>query len=208
MRYLLVLAAIGMVALLGWFYTADAVREPPRYPARQTETPAPGAAEPVATAPLSAQQRALLERPEARDYQDWSAFQARMRAAAGADKPLPPEEKAALLADLARYEAMGRVTPNEAAMVRLALARGEGEAALRAEANKLAEDIKAAQSAAEARRAAHPDLHFLAYKREEARIVEEVMAMSTIPGGVSRDEYLRQRLQQAREQAYSDSGNP
>jgi hypothetical protein len=35
----------------------------------------------------------------------------------------------------------------------------------------------------------------------EREIVAEVMGMTSIPDGLSRDEYLRRRLQQAREQA-------
>ena len=47
------------------------------------------------------------------------------------------------------------------------------------------------------------DARFQRYKQDERRIVDAVMAMSTIPGGLSRDEYLRQQLQQAREADYS-----
>ena len=38
------------------------------------------------------------------------------------------------------------------------------------------------------------------YKAREREIVDEVMAMTTIPDGLTRDEYLRRRLQSAREQ--------
>lgn len=40
------------------------------------------------------------------------------------------------------------------------------------------------------------------YKQREQRVVSEVMAMTAVPGGLSRDEYLRQRLQREREIAY------
>ena len=46
-----------------------------------------------------------------------------------------------------------------------------------------------------------PDARFSRYKSEEKRIVDEVMALDSIPDGLSRDQYLRQRLQEAREQA-------
>jgi hypothetical protein len=45
-----------------------------------------------------------------------------------------------------------------------------------------------------------PDPQFESYKVRESQIVNEVMAMETIPDGLSRDEYLRRRLQSAREQ--------
>ena len=46
------------------------------------------------------------------------------------------------------------------------------------------------------------DPRFRDYKASERRIVAEVVAMPEIPGGLSRDAYLRQRLLQAREHAY------
>ena len=47
---------------------------------------------------------------------------------------------------------------------------------------------------------ARPDPRFESYKIRESEIVSEVMAMQAIPDGLSRDEYLRRRLQSAREQ--------
>lgn len=46
------------------------------------------------------------------------------------------------------------------------------------------------------------DAAFNDYKQREQRVVSEVLAMTAIPGGLSRDEYLRQRLQREREIAY------
>lgn len=43
---------------------------------------------------------------------------------------------------------------------------------------------------------------FSAYKSMERQIVEEVQGMEQIPNGMRRDEYLRMRLQEARELAY------
>jgi hypothetical protein len=47
---------------------------------------------------------------------------------------------------------------------------------------------------------ARVDPEFELYKAREREIVAEVMAMTTIPDGLSRAEYLRRRLQSAREQ--------
>ena len=47
---------------------------------------------------------------------------------------------------------------------------------------------------------ARPDPQFGSYKVRESEIVNEVMAMETIPDGLDRNEYLRRRLQTAREQ--------
>ncbi|MFC6634530.1 hypothetical protein [Microbulbifer taiwanensis] len=43
---------------------------------------------------------------------------------------------------------------------------------------------------------------FTEYKKAEKRIVREVQQMSTFPNGMSRQEYLRERLLEAREAAY------
>lgn len=48
---------------------------------------------------------------------------------------------------------------------------------------------------------------FAEYKQAEQRIIERVKAMDSFPDGASRQEYLRQQLQAAREKAYSNSGN-
>ena len=46
------------------------------------------------------------------------------------------------------------------------------------------------------------DAQFQQYKAQEARIVSEVLAMQYYPDGMSRDNYLRQRLQEARVTIY------
>ena len=46
------------------------------------------------------------------------------------------------------------------------------------------------------------DPQFQRYKQDERRIVDTVMAMPVIPGGMTRDAYLREQLQQARVAAY------
>lgn len=53
---------------------------------------------------------------------------------------------------------------------------------------------RSAQSTAQA------DPMFQLYKVRESEIVAEVMSLQTIPDGLSREEYLRRRLQAEREQ--------
>ncbi|WP_299946542.1 hypothetical protein [uncultured Microbulbifer sp.] len=48
---------------------------------------------------------------------------------------------------------------------------------------------------------------FAEYKQREAQIVLEVQGMTHFPGGISKQEYLRRRLQEAREKAYSGQNN-
>lgn len=45
---------------------------------------------------------------------------------------------------------------------------------------------------------------FAEYKEAEARIVREVQQMDSFPDGMSRQQYLRKRLQEAREEAYGE----
>ena len=155
--------------------------------------------------------RAALAAQEAR-----RRFEARLRdflAHAGA---LDAAERARIAAELdAQVEAeelASRLSADEARLLRLALIeRGVADPAERlrrsealAEAYRLeAERRRRAFEAAQAR-----DPAFSAYKAREAQVVAEVGAMRTIPGGLSRDEYLRQRLQAERERAYAGARGP
>ncbi|MEX2963773.1 hypothetical protein [Microbulbifer sp. TYP-18] len=47
---------------------------------------------------------------------------------------------------------------------------------------------------------------FAEYKQREVEIVKEVQQMTSFPDGMSRQEYLRQRLQEARKKAYAGQG--
>lgn len=85
--------------------------------------------------------------------------------------------------------------------VGLVQAEGGDEAAQKARADALLARYQALSAEREAQAKA-PDARFSRYKSEEKRIVDEVMALDSIPDGLSRDQYLRQRLQEAREQAY------
>jgi hypothetical protein len=110
-----------------------------------------------------------------------------------------------LQAQVQRREGKGELSAAEALLLEIGLikatARDEAEQA--ALATAVAERYRLRTEQRERAWAAQPKPRFDTYKRREAEIVWEVMAMRQMPGGVSRDEYLRQRLQQAREQAYA-----
>jgi hypothetical protein len=121
---------------------------------------------------------------------------------------LPPEQRQqradALAQELSRYEAAGELTAAEALLLRAALisksTADEQEqmtriAALKQQYQEQGERLKAEWQA-------RPDPQFDAYKAREREIVAEVMAMTEVPDGLTRDEYLRRRLLDAREQAY------
>ena len=93
---------------------------------------------------------------------------------------------------------------SEALLLQIALIRAvsqdESEQKRRAEA--LVERYRAISAEREARLAQRSDADFERYKAEERRIVDDVLALQNIPDGLTRDQYLRQRLQEARERSY------
>ena len=104
------------------------------------------------------------------------------------------------------YQAEGRVSGSEALLLRLALVRTVEQDPQQQEAESRAL-IQEHQREAEQRMAqwkSRNQPEFDHYKRQEQSIVEEVMAMETIPGGMERNEYLRQRLQKARIEAMGE----
>lgn len=171
------------------------------------EVPGPAAGSPSAAAGVDpSRARAALAAQEAR-----RRFEARLRDFLARAATLDAAERArvaeALDAEVEAEELASRLSADEARLLRLALIeRGVADPAERlrrsealAEAYRLeAERRRRAFEAAQAR-----DPAFTAYKAREAAVVAEVMALQAIPGGLSRDQYLRQRLQAERERAYA-----
>ncbi len=159
---------------------------------------APWADSPEARAALAAQAERERFEKTIRDFlANAAALDAaeRARIAAELDAQVEAEELAA------------RMSADEARMLRLALIeRGVADAEerlRRAEALADAYRREAEQRRQDFERQQADDPRFRAYKAREAQVVAEVAALRTIPGGVSRDEYLRQRLQLERERAYA-----
>jgi len=104
--------------------------------------------------------------------------------------------------ELTRLEQAGGMSAGETLLIRAGLvqetapAGPERDAQLQALRQRYRSETQLRLAAAQAR----PDPQFESYKARESEIVNEVMAMATIPDGLSRDEYLRRRLQSAREQ--------
>lgn len=168
--------------------------------------------------PVDPARDAVFDTPESRAalaaQADRQRFEKTLRDFLANANALDAVERARIAAELdAQVEAeelARRMSADEARMLRLALLeRGiadEAERLRRAEA--LAEayrrDAEVRQRAFEQAQARDP--RFVAYKSREAHVVAEVMAMREIPGGISRDEYLRQRLQAERERAWGRPG--
>ncbi|MFZ5636643.1 MAG: hypothetical protein ACOY82_08645 [Pseudomonadota bacterium] len=194
----LLLAFAVMLAL--WMMARE--REDAAAKALAEPDPVPGVADPTAPAPASP--------PEARAYQDRLAFERSVRAflreAPQLDDDARTRRAMALTAEIERREQSRELSADEAVMLRIGL--------IHAAVTDEAERIRQAQSVAEryrkrseARQAAlaaqqQRDEQFRQYKAAEARIVSETLAMSSYPDGMSRDDYLRMRLQQARDSIY------
>ena len=104
--------------------------------------------------------------------------------------------------ELARLEQAGGLSAGETLLIRAGLIRetvpagAQQDSLLKALQQRYRAETQLRIAAAQVQ----PDPQFGSYKVREAEIVNEVMAMETIPDGLSRNEYLRQRLQSSREQ--------
>lgn len=153
---------------------------------------------------LTPEQQALLEDPRIIQFAQRLDFEEELQRffqeAAELDAQQRQNRADQLEQQLARYEQETQVSAPEALMVRLALLQllEQDEAAAKAAATELIERYQARSEARlEAWRLA-PKPEFDRYKVREKAIVEEVMALDRIPGGLTRDQYLRQRLLEAR----------
>lgn len=204
-RFYLAMGALALVSVAATVYwqqpdaPAAAVASPPA-PATDSAAPPPDAA------PISAAQQQLLLAPQIKDQEQRLLFHAAYRAffadAHGLSESERNRQADALRADIARYEQRNELASSEALLLQLGLIQAtvSDEATQKAQATALMERYQARSVARQA--AAQPDERFLQYKEDEKRIVSEVMAADSIPDGLSRDQYLRQRLQEARERAY------
>ncbi|WIF65427.1 hypothetical protein QN096_16755 [Metapseudomonas otitidis] len=187
-----------------------------------TEAVAPVAAAPAASAPATARAEQPREQPpkaetEAKPavdptlvdaYSKRLAFDSEYRGFFDKASQLPEAEREAeaerLRKGLEEREARGELAASESLMLQIALiqATESDPEEQKSRANALLRRYQEASEAREKALAQQPSPQFKRYKQDEKRIVEEVMALEAIPDGLSRNEYLRQRLQEAREQAY------
>jgi len=159
-------------------------------------------------APLDpATRQALLNDPAVQGYQarlqfgaDYQGF---IKSAADLSEAERRQRAATLAKEIDRREAAGELALSEALLLQVGLAQAEGgdEDTQKARADALVARYQALSQEREARNKTS-DARFTQYKSDEKRIVDEVLSMDSVPDGLSRDQYLRQRLQEAREQAY------
>jgi hypothetical protein len=153
----------------------------------------------------------LQATPQAQAHRDRQRFEADAKdffARAPSLRTVERSERAdALTRQIDRYEAEGGLSAGEAVLLRTALvkatiddpARQAEEVAAIADRYRAHADQRMAAFAAQQAN----DPRFQSYKTREAQVVAEVMAMTSVPAGLNRDQYLRQRLQEERERAYA-----
>jgi hypothetical protein len=154
--------------------------------------PAPADAE---SPELARHRNALAFQSAVRDFFDSSARLGEAERRARAD---------ALLAQIEARESSGALRAPEALMLRLGVARAleDDPAVLESEMRRISEEYREAQERAAASHV--PDPRDARYQRAQADIAREVMAIQDIPGGLTREEYLRERLRDARTEIYGD----
>jgi hypothetical protein len=207
--YSLIVAGIAVAGATVWFvrdgdesslqpqataHVAPAQAEAPRHPVE----PALPASERPPTQPSVD--------PRVQDFEQRQRFQQQVREFFARTPALPADERSArgqeIAALITRYEAAGEVAAAEALTLRMALVRETvADPAEQVEAIAALQDHYRQQGVRkQAEWEARADPEFGIYKAREREIVAEVMSLTTIPDGLTRDEYLRRRLQQAREQ--------
>jgi len=165
-------------------------------------------AQPEPTPPVAADPgAAAAATPEARADQSRLAFERQARAflrdAPRLDDATRMARARALSDDIGRREQNRELSGDEAMMMRVGLiqvaVKDPRERAHQVQdvINRHHEQNALRQRALLAQQ--RHDEKLKAYKTQEAIIVAEVLAMQSYPGGLSRDAYLRQRLQAARE---------
>ena len=150
-----------------------------------------------AVAPAQSRVRALENTPQARAFAHDAA-------------KLPTGERErraqALETQIEARERSGELSAGETMLLRAAMieasssSKEEQAARLAALVERYRADAVRREAAFAARQRADPRMQ--RYKAREKAVVAEVMAMQEIPGGLTRDQYLRQRLQVERERAF------
>lgn len=145
------------------------------------------------------------------DIADRASFNEQAREFFAQAPALPPDEarrRAQLLSQqLSRIERAGGMSAGETFLLHAGLIRAaepdEQQQAAQIRALRERYELEGRQRTAQASPPSDP--MFQLYKVRESEIVAEVASLQTVPDGLSRDEYLRRRLQQAREQLLGDA---
>lgn len=202
---LLVLVLLG--ALIFYLAPERKVVAPDVGDATPPPAAAPAPPQPAPPAPPEVDIAALEHTPEMQAYRERQQFEQAVRDFLAEADSLSDAERAArarvLVAQVDRYEQAGQLSAAEAVTLRLALLRETtDDAEYTAESERIMTEYAERSDAAMAEFMANPPQAFLDYKAREREIVQEVQQMTTFPDGMTRAQYLRERLQAAREESY------
>lgn len=199
MRLVSIGLVISAVLMLAMWIAAQQRQDSVARMIAQPDPVAPAATDPVNPAAASA--------PEARANQGRLAFERHARAfvrdAPDLDDATRMARARALSQDIDRREQNRELSGDEAMMMRVGLIQvavkdpRERVVQIREVIDRHNQQTAARQRALLAQQQTAAKLKD--YKAQEARIVSEVLAMQSYPNGMSRDDYLRQRLQDARD---------
>lgn len=194
------LLAAGLAVLTGCGQATDA------------EATRQGIAATTAAAPASASLEQLRDSPQARAWQERKRFEQdaldfvrEAQTLSTAERDVRARE---LEAEVRRREAAGELSAGESMLLRAAMIEAQAGTS-EEQARRLAELVEHYREDAAQREAAwiarqRRDPRMRQYKSREQAVVAEVMAMDAFPGGMTRDQYLRQRLQEEREATWAD----
>ena len=194
----LLVPCVVLVSAIVWWKRDD----PGRPIAPPSSVEAADGVSPLASLQATPQAQEHLERQRFEaDAKDFFARSASLRVVERS------ERADALTRQIDKYEAAGGLSAGEAMLLRTALVKATVDDPAR-QAEEVAAIADRYRAHADRRMAAfleqqRNDARFQAYKAREAQVVAEVMAATTIPAGLTRDQYLRQRLQEERERAYA-----
>jgi hypothetical protein len=176
---------------------------PPRAPSPATHADAPQRSEQPGTAQgrKAPRNAPVATEVDLGEYEARAAFHERVRTFFAQAPLLTSEQKRQTAAELdqqvAEYERRHELSAAESLTLRLALIRESAPESEQLERMQALRDQYRARN--EQLGAQAPDPMFELYKAREQEIVEHVAALREIPDGLTREEYLRERLQRERE---------
>ena len=213
-RWTAIIALTLAAVALGWVLHASKHTAEPANPtdARGTVGEAPEIRDAPAYSPAPAPAGAPVDASGSPvDVHERARFNERAREFFAQAPSLSPEEARQraddLSQELSRLEQAGGLSAGESFLLRAGLIRStvadEQEQLTQLRALKERYEVEARQR--NARAAAQSDPMFELYKVRESQIVAETLSLQTIPDGLSREEYLRRRLQAEREQLLGEA---
>lgn len=205
---LVIAAVLTLSMLLSARHRKAAVIESLAQPAATTTAPA--------ALPTDPRQAALEASPEAQADRSRQAFEQQARAflrdAPKLDENTRIERARALSREIDRREQARELSASDAVVLRIGLIQAavvdESERVRQSQeiVDRYRQQKTAQQAALQEQQ--RRDAQFQRYKTRETQIVSEVLAMTSYPDGMSRDDYLRVRLQEARQAIYGVQGTP